>query len=184
MKQEDASVTAAAKEDVKNDETIMTPLGEVKHDETTVTTENIQIELAKQQDETTATITPEITPLVQSTSPILEAAIIADIRPQDETVSSKPEMTETKLKLTTPTVTGDVDMKDEVLERTEEQVVVAKLEVSESVEVVTNPAMTELPSTIAYPRLDSLIAGKEIGNDVIIMQHHYTTLCQVLNHKL
>ncbi|XP_065885232.1 ectopic P granules protein 5 homolog isoform X2 [Dysidea avara] len=67
-------------------------------------------------------------------------------------------MTETKLELTTPTVTDDVDMKDEVLERTEKQVVVAKLEVSESVEVVTNPAMTELPGTIAYPRLDSLIA--------------------------
>ena len=93
-------------------------------------------------------------------------------------------MTETKLELTTPTVTDDVDMKDEVLERTEKQVVVAKLEVSESVEVVTNPAMTELPGTIAYPRLDSLIAGKEIGNDVIIMQHHYTTLCEFLNHKL
>ena len=30
MKQEGASITAPAEEDVKNDDTIMTPLGEVK----------------------------------------------------------------------------------------------------------------------------------------------------------
>jgi len=166
VNQESASITAPAKEDVESDDYTMAPQDEVKQDET-VTTENALVELPSPQESITANITatsiPEIIPLVLSTSP--KVADVRNVIPQEETVSSKQEMTEIKLELTTPIMMSDVNVEDEVTERAHEQAVVTRLEVSESVEVVANPMVstaTEIPTNIAYPRLDSLIAGKEI----------------------
>jgi len=158
MKQEGASITSPAKENVESDYNTIAPQDE-EQDEI-VTTENVLVELSSPQESMTATSTPEISPLVRSTSP--KVADTRNVLSQEETVSSKQEMTETKLELTTPIVIRDVNTEDEVTETAHEQVVVAQLEVSESVEVVANPMVSTATTNIAYPRLDSLIAGKEI----------------------
>ena len=170
-------VTVPVKEDVTSDHTTSSPLGEVKC-----------VETANTKNAVTTATAAEISPPVLSVSPKLEAAIV-EVSLQEETVLSEQpnsEVTtrdaETELDLIAPVVTGDV-LEDEVIETAQEQVVVAKLEVSESVEVVASPIVaTELPPVIAYPRLDSLIAGECMYT--VLLNEYFKFVVHTLNSLL